>query len=111
MLLNVSMIVDVHCEDDSIQIAKVIGEDEFSYHVLFLAKNDKLLYEFENNTEFVPKESVCGFYDVENIEDTGLYRQTFGGYEEVDEGDEDYECPDSSESDDDDVSLVDEDEA
>lgn len=104
------MIVDVHCEDDSIQIAKIISEDEFSYHVVFLARNDKLLYEFENNTEFIPKEAVCGFYDVDNLEDTGLYRQTYGGYEEVDEEDEDYECSDESETEDD-ISLVDEDEA
>ena len=39
------------------------------------------------------KESVSGFYDVENLEKTGLYVHTQRGYEIIDDSeDEDFTC-------------------
>ena len=108
------MIVDVTCEDDTIQIARIIHEHSDMYAINFLELKKPGVYDFSKDTELVPKDSVSGFYDVNNLEDTGLYYKSGNGYELVDDSeDEDYTCSDSeeSESDEDDESLVDEDEA
>ncbi|AFC34929.1 hypothetical protein OtV6_021c [Ostreococcus tauri virus RT-2011] len=107
------MIVDVKCEDDTIQIAKIIREDGDTYDVNFLEPKRQGVYDFSSNVETIPKDTVSGFYDVNNLEDTGLYYRSGNGYELVDDSeDEDYTCSDSeeSESDEDDESLVDEEE-
>jgi hypothetical protein len=104
------MIVDVICDDDTVQIAQIITEDEHSYGVLFLNKK-KDVYKFSDEITIVPKESVGGFYDVNNLEETGLYVMTSKGYELIDDSeDEDFEYSETDESDSD-VTLVDEDEA
>jgi len=105
------MIVDVTCEDDTIQIARIIHEHSDMYAINFLELKKPGVYDFSKDTELVPKDSVSGFYDVNNLEDTGLYYKSGNGYELVDDSeDEDYTCSDSeeSESDEDDESLIDE---
>ena len=107
------MIVDITCEDDTIQIAKIIHEHGDMYAINFLEQKKPGVYDFSKDTELVPKDSVSGFYDVSNLEDTGLYYKSGNGYELFDDSeDEDYTCSDSeeSESDEDDESLIDEDE-
>jgi len=107
------MIVDVTCEDDTIQIARIIHERGDMYAINFLEPKRQGVYDFSSNVETVPKDSVSGFYDVENLEDTGLYYRTGNGYELVDDSDdEDFVCSESGESDTDteDESLVDENE-
>jgi len=108
------MIVDVTCEDDTIQIAQIIHEHGDMYAINFLELKKPGVYDFSKDTELVPKDSVSGFYDVNNLEDTGLYYKSGNGYELVDDSeDEDYTCSDSEESEsdeDDDESLIDEDE-
>ena len=105
------MIVDVKCEDDTIQIARIIHEHGDMYAINFLEPKRQGIYDFSSNVETVPKDSVSGFYDVENLEDTGLYFKSNGGYEMIDDSDdEDFVCSESEESDTDDESLVDEDE-
>ena len=107
------MIVDIQCEDDTIQIARIIHEHGDMYAINFLEKINSESYKFIEQTELVPKESVTGFYDVENLEDTGIYFVGLdGNYQLVDDSeDEDFTCSESdySESEDDDISLVDED--
>jgi hypothetical protein len=107
------MIIDVKCEDGTIQIAKTVLESEDSYKVQFLERNKFNLYEFVDECEDVPRESVSGFYDVENLEDTHLFAKHLQGYELIDDSeDEDFTCSLSDEEEtDDDISLVDEDEA
>lgn len=103
------MIVDVACEDGTTQIARTVLENQDTYIVSFLEKNKHNLYDFVDEQE-VPKDSVSGFYDVEELEDTGLYVKIPLGYELIDDSeDEDYECSEDDD-DDDDESLVDEDE-
>lgn len=103
------MIVDVACEDGTTQIARTVLENQDTYIVSFLEKNKHNLYDFVDERE-VPKDSVSGFYDVEELEDTGLYVKIPLGYELIDDSeDEDYECSEDDD-DDDDESLVDEDE-
>ena len=91
------MIVDVRCDDDTTQIARIVQESEHNYAVNFLERVHSSVFNFSQNVESVSKESVSGFYDVENLEKTGLYVHTQRGYEIIDDSE-------------DDVSLVDEDE-
>lgn len=107
------MIIDVECEDGTTQIARTVLENQDSYIVNFLEKNKYNFYDFVDEEEEVPKDSVSGFYDVDNLEDTDLFAKVPQGYMLMDDSeDEDYECSDEEESDDDDdISLIDEDEA
>lgn len=102
------MIVDIQFEDDTVQIARIEREEHDMYVVNFLEKTNNI-YNFSNELEAVPKESVSGFYDVDDLVDTGIYVKVPGGYDLVDDSeDEDYVCSDE-EDDSDSESLVDED--
>jgi hypothetical protein len=101
------MIVDVEFEDETIQIAQILGEETDMYVVAFLEKENNV-YNFSSDPELVPKDAISGFYDVDNLEDTGIYVKVPGGYELVDDSeDEDYVCSEEDESESE--SLVDED--
>jgi len=107
------MIVDVQFEDETVQIARIIHEHGDMYAVNFLEKENNM-YNFSLETELVPKDAISGFYDVENLEETELYVKVPGGYDLVDDSeDEDYICSDEdefeSESESESESLVDED--
>lgn len=102
------MIVDVKCDDGSTQIARTVLENQDSYIVNFLEKSKLDLYKFMDEPEEIPKESITGFYDVENLEDTELYAKVSDGYILIDDSeDEDYEESEESDTDED-VSLIDE---
>ena len=101
------MIVDVHCEDDTIQIARIIHEHAGMHAVNFLEEKKRGVYDFSSVTELIPKESISGFYDVDNLEDTDLYMKIQDGYVLMDDSeDEDYVCTDSDVSESE--SLIDE---
>jgi len=100
------MFVDVKCDDDTIQIAEFISDTE----VIFLTKVGNGLYDFEDDITIIPTESICGWYDCKNLEDTDLFMKAPGGYALLDDSDdEDYVCSDEDE-DSDSESLDDEDE-
>jgi hypothetical protein len=103
------MFVDVNCEDDTIQIAELIrDENTHDAEVIFLKRIKSNLYEFEDDIVVIPRESICGWYDVETLEETGIYVKNENGYELVDDSeDEDFVCSESEESESE--SLVDED--
>uniref|UniRef100_A0AB38ZMF3 Uncharacterized protein n=1 Tax=Mantoniella tinhauana virus 1 TaxID=3111543 RepID=A0AB38ZMF3_9VIRU len=104
------MIIDVECEDGTTQIARTVLENQDSYIVQFLEKNKYNFYDFIEESETIPKDSVSGYYDVDNLEDTNLYVKVPNGYELIDDSeDEDYECTTDEETEDE--SLVDEEEA
>ncbi len=79
----------------------------------FLERNKFKFYEFVPREEEVNKSSISGFYDVDSLEETGLFVKVPRGYELIDDSeDEDFECSTSDEDEsDEDVSLVDEEEA
>jgi hypothetical protein len=105
------MIIDVRCDDGTTQIAQTILENEDSYKVQFLERNRHNFYDFVDECEDVPKDSVSGFYDVDTLEETDLFAKFPQGYILLDDSeDEDFECSDEDSSESDDVSLVDEDE-
>jgi hypothetical protein len=106
------MIIDVECEDGTTQIARTVLENQDSYIVQFLERNKQNFYDFVDDEEEIPKSSVSGFYDVEELEETELFARHPQGYELIDDSeDETFECSESDEEDSEDESLVDEDEA
>ena len=103
------MIVDVRCEDDTIQIARIVDEHSDSYSITFLEPKRHGVYTFSSETEIVPKESISGFYDTDTLEGTDLYIKVQGGYILMDDSeDEDFVCPESEDSESDSESLCEE---
>lgn len=102
------MIIDVNCEDDTIQIARIINEHTNTYEINFLEETGKGIYNFSTEVTSIPKEAVSGFYDVETLEETGIYFKTLTGYEPYDDEDEDFECETETETESECESLEDE---
>jgi hypothetical protein len=105
------MIVDVAFEDGSISLCRVVQEiNDHEYLVEeFVCRRDGTC-KFSGHTQAISKDAVCGYYDVTNVEDTGLYRKVADGiYEPIYDSDEDYEMSSDDESDSD-ISLDDEEE-
>ena len=101
------MIVDVRCEDDTVQIARIVHEHAGMQAVNFLEEKKRGVYDFSSVTQLICKEAISGFYDVDNLEDTDLYMKIQGGYVLMDDSDdEDYVCTDSDVSESE--SLIDE---
>ena len=106
------MIVDVECEDGTTQIARTVLENQDSYIVNFLERNKNNFYDFIDQDETIPKNTVSGFYDVDTLEETDLFAKFPQWYVLLDDSeDEDYEATDDEEETDDDISLVDEEDA
>jgi len=107
------MLVDVNCDDGTVQIARIIKDGDDTCTVRFLERIKSNLYEFMKSDDVVEKSSISGFYDTDDLEKTLLYTKVHNGYELIDDSeDEDFTCSESDDEDetDDDVSLVDEDE-
>jgi hypothetical protein len=107
------MLVDVNCDDGTVQIARIVKDGDDTCTVRFLERIKSNLYEFTKMDDVVEKSSISGFYDTDDLEKTLLYVKVSNGYELIDDSeDEDFTCSESEDEDEteDDVSLVDEDE-
>lgn len=104
-----NQLIDIVLQDNVISLARVLEDMGPTLMVQLLKKNKKDVYEFAEYPEEIPRESISGFYDTDDLEKTGLFIKTEYGYEEVSESDSDYEPAetDTSESED----LSDEEEA
>ena len=103
------MIVDVQCDDHSVQIAQLLNDLGDSCEVKFLERIHSSVFNFSDRVEMIERGSISGFYDVEKLEDTGIYVHTQRGYELIDDSeDEDFTCSDVESEESDDVSLIDE---
>ena len=104
-------IIDVDFDDGFKSIAKILRDDPNEYEVALLEYYGDGEWNFDTEeTTTIMKDSVSGFYDTTDLENTGLYEKLKNGmYVEVDESDFEYELTssedDESESD---VSLDDE---
>lgn len=107
------MIVDVRCDDDTVQIADLVRDDNGSeVEVRFLTRVKSSVYNFEDNISVIPVESICGWYDTDKLEDTELYVKVNDGYELVDDSeDEDFEYSETDDSESESLIEEDEDEA
>lgn len=103
------MLVDIQCEDDTVHIADLIrDEDGNDIEVRFLRCVKNGIFDFDDEISIIPRESITGWYDTDNLEDTELFVKVPGGYELIDDSeDEDFVCSESDESESE--SLVDED--
>ena len=105
------MIVDVQCDDHSVQIAQLLNDLGDSCEVKFLERIHSSVFNFSDRVEMIERGSISGFYDVEKLEDTGIYVHTQRGYELIDDSeDEDFTCSDVESEESDDVALIDEEE-
>jgi len=106
-----NQIIDVDFEDGFKSIAKIVKDDQGEYEVALLEYYGDGEWDFDTEEPIlITKDSVSGFYDTTDLENTGLYEKLKNGmYVEVDESDFEYELAssedDESESD---VSLDDE---
>jgi hypothetical protein len=97
-----NQLIDVVLSEDVVSLARVVEDLGTSVKVQILNKNHDGIYIFDEEEEHVPKDAICGYYDTDDLEKTGLYVRTRFGYEQVSESDSDYE---PSEDDDDDESC------
>ena len=97
-----NQLIDVVLSEDVVSLARVIEDLGTSVKVQILNKNHDGIYIFDEEEEHVPKDAICGYYDTDDLEKTGLYVRTRFGYEQVSESDSDYE---PSQDDDDDESC------
>jgi hypothetical protein len=106
-----NQIIDVDFEDGFKYIAKIVKDGQSEYEVALLEYYGDGEWDFDTEEPIlITKDSVSGFYDTTDLENTGLYEKLKNGmYVEVDESDFEYELAssedDESESD---VSLDDE---
>jgi len=106
-----NQIIDVDFEDGFKSIAKIVKDDQGEYEVALLEYYGDGEWDFDTEEPIlITKDSVSGFYDTTDLENTGLYEKLKNGmYVEVDESDFEYELAssedDESESD---ISLDDE---
>ena len=106
-----TQIIDVDFEDGFKSIAKIVKDIYSEYEVALLEYYGDGEWDFDTEEPIlITKDSVSGFYDTTDLENTGLYEKLKNGmYVEVDESDFEYELAssedDESESD---VSLDDE---
>lgn len=103
------MIVDVAFEDGSVSMCRVLQElNDYEYLVEEFVCRRNGTCKFSGETQSISKDAVCGYYDVMNVEDTGLYKKVSEGvYEPIYDSDEDYEMSSDEESESD-ISLDDE---
>src|SRR5210317_365552 len=103
------MIVDVAFEDGSVSMCRVLQElNDYEYLVEEFVCRRNGTCKFSEETQTISKDAVCGYYDVMNVEDTGLYKKVAEGvYEPIYDSDEDYEMSSDEESESD-ISLDDE---
>jgi len=106
-----NQIIDVDFDDGFKSIAKIVKDGQSEYEVVLLEYYGDGEWDFDTEEPIlITKDSVSGFYDTTDLENTGLYEKLKNGmYVEVDESDFEYELAssedDESESD---VSLDDE---
>ncbi len=112
---NISMegqIVDVEYEDEFVEICKIVARHDTNYVVKMLVYDaDAFIYHFSHYTHTIPIESVSGFYDTVELEDTCDYEKIgYNRYRYIYESDPEYEFEDGYTSSDTDseVSLYDE---
>lgn len=94
------MIVDIKCTDETVQIGRIIHDHANMHAVNFLIEVSDNIYNFSNDTILVSPDSVTGFYDVTELEDTGLFVKYGNGYMMLDDSDDENYIYSGSESDD-----------
>ena len=102
-------IVDIEYEDGDVSIARIVDDtDPEQFMVTTLVYRPLMdMFRFSSQSHAVPRESVAGFYDTTDLEETGMFTKIDDVYyQPVDSSDSsDYDTDDSSSSTDTEVSL------
>lgn len=105
-------LIDVLVSDDDDNeitlLAKIIDETETTYKVRYLVESRTGLYRYEKTINEIDKDTVSGFYDTDDELAAGFVKVD-GGFQPVEEADDNYEPSEFSESEDE--SLLDESES
>lgn len=99
-------IIDVDYDDGSVNIAKIVADAGAEYVVVPLVSVYGN-YRFSRHPHHIPKESIAGFYDTVELEDTGRFVKIDDTYYESTASESEYECDSDSDTETD-VSLDDE---
>jgi hypothetical protein len=103
------MLVDVETTS-GVYLASVLEETPETYKVRYLVYRKKGIYDYEDVVEEIEKDAVCGVYDPEDTEEAAGFVRVEGGFVPKDDDDE-YEPSDTEDDgDDENESLVSEDE-
>lgn len=85
-------LVDIEYDCGLVEIAKIIADGADHFVVSHLVQTGDGRFRFSRSSYPVPKESVSGFYDTVELEETGLYRKIDDVfYEAVTATDSDYD--------------------
>jgi|TARA_B100001769_G_C22057545_1_gene568599 hypothetical protein len=104
-------IIDIDFGDNIICIGQIRKDLGHELQVAILEHIGDGLWDFDEELECIPRESVSGFYDTVDLEKTGLYERTITGlYEVIDASDTEYVLPSDDDTEDSgsEVSLEDE---
>jgi hypothetical protein len=93
-----NQLIDIVLTDNVMSLARVIDDMGSTLRVQILEKGRNGTYTFTEGLEEIPRESISGYYDTDDLERTGMFVKTRFGYEEVSESDSDYEPTDEDES-------------
>lgn len=97
-------LIDVEYEDGDVNIAKIVADAGNEFLVKALV-NVSGLFRFSRHSHTIPKESIAGFYDTTELEETRMFAKLDDTYyEHLETSDSDYDT-DSDMDSDTDVSL------
>lgn len=101
-------IVEVEYENDHVNIVKIDDDSLEQFVVTPLIRTSGGLFRFSKHSHVILRESIAGFYDTKELEETGLFTKIDNVYyESIETSDSDYEYESDSDTETD-VSLDDE---
>jgi|TARA_R110000803_G_scaffold160067_1_gene224047 hypothetical protein len=93
-------IVDVEYENGYVRIVKIVEDTPEQFVVTPLIQTPGGLHRFSKHSHAVPKESIAGFYDTKELEETELFTKIDDVYyESVETSDSEYESETESDTD------------
>ena len=98
-------LVDIECEDGAIMLARILHTHDEGVMVQFLEETRTPdIFKFNKEKTFIPKESITGYYDTDDLTQAGYTEVGDGKYTTIDS---DYEPSEEDETEEE--SLCDED--
>jgi hypothetical protein len=87
----INQIIDVEYDNNITMLARIIEDNIDHYMVSCLNYCGDSMYEFDDEFLKIEKETISGFYDTKDLEETGLYRRVGDNIYESMDSDSDYE--------------------
>lgn len=87
-------LVDIEYENGTTKLVRIVKDEPEHFIVTPLIQTSGGLFRFSSHPHIAPKESVSGFYDTKELDDTGIYKKIdniYYEYIETSDSDCDYE--------------------